>query len=80
MKKLPESRICFMQGDSPAWGSDKILIQTLMILEVSPQKPVVLPVAAEVVSQLKFSMSPETHSTALASKGGFIIWTKIKWN
>uniref|UniRef100_A0A672TNN0 Phospholipase A2 n=1 Tax=Strigops habroptila TaxID=2489341 RepID=A0A672TNN0_STRHB len=46
MKKLPESRICFMQGDSPARKSDKILIQTLMILEISPQKPVVLHVTA----------------------------------
>ena len=51
MKKLPESRICFMQGDSPAWGSDKILTQTLMILEISPQKPVVLHVAAEILGQ-----------------------------
>lgn len=47
MKKLPESRICFMQGDSPAWGSNKNLIQTLMSLEKSSQGSVVLQVAAE---------------------------------
>uniref|UniRef100_A0A8C8E8E7 Phospholipase A2 n=1 Tax=Otus sunia TaxID=257818 RepID=A0A8C8E8E7_9STRI len=41
MKKLPESRICFMQGDSPALRSDKNLIQTLMGLEISPQQPAV---------------------------------------
>ena len=36
MKKLPESRICFMQGNLPAWGSGTNLIQTLMIWEICP--------------------------------------------
>lgn len=51
MKKLPESRICFMQGDSSAWESDNILIQTLMVLEISLHKTVVLHVTTEVVDQ-----------------------------
>lgn len=37
MKKLPESRICFMQGNSPTWGSEKILTETLMIQEFAPR-------------------------------------------
>lgn len=37
MKKLPESRICFMQGNSPTWGNDNILIEALMIQEFVPR-------------------------------------------
>lgn len=38
MKRIPESRICFMQGNSPARGSDKILIEISMIQEFVPKK------------------------------------------